>query len=71
MEKTAKNKKTWVSQIDFILKYFSWLTVFADKDNYQRLRRVDFAPVETTAVRLVAESAHGESKAHIFSFEVK
>ena len=49
----------------------SWLTVFADKDNYQRLRRVDFVPVETTAVRLVAESAHGESKAHIFSFEVK
>ena len=29
MEKIAKNKKTWVSQIDFILKYFSWLTVFA------------------------------------------
>jgi len=48
-----------------------WKTVFSDNDNYQRLRRIFFAPRQTAGIRLVAGSSHGGGRAHVFSFEVK
>ena len=49
----------------------NWHAVFADPENYQRLRRVSFSPTEALKVRLTAESAYGPGKIHLFSFEVK
>ncbi len=48
----------------------TWQAVFADSDNYLRLRKIEWKPISADAVRLVVESTHGAERAHIFSFEV-
>ena len=46
-----------------------WKTVYADDDNYLRLRKVNFEPVETKQLRLVVTETWGAEKAHIFAFD--
>ena len=48
-----------------------WKVVYRDAENFQRLRKVVFAPVEATALKLVVESAWGGEKAHVFAFDAK
>ncbi len=48
-----------------------WKCVFEekDKDNYLRLRKVSFAPVKATKLRVVVTETWGAEKAHIFAFD--
>ncbi|MBR2961770.1 MAG: FAD-dependent oxidoreductase [Alistipes sp.] len=48
-----------------------WKCVFEekDKDNYLRLRKVSFAPVKATQLRVVVTETWGAEKAHIFAFD--
>ncbi len=48
-----------------------WKCVFEekDKDNYLRLRKVSFAPVKATKLRVVVTKTWGAEKAHIFAFD--
>ena len=46
-----------------------WKTVYSDDDNYLRLRKVTFEPVETKQLRLVVTETWGAEKAHIFAFD--
>jgi len=46
-----------------------WTTVFSDKTNHRRLRKVRFDPVTADALRLVVESAWGGDRAHVFAFD--
>ncbi|MBR0057556.1 MAG: hypothetical protein IJP66_09530, partial [Kiritimatiellae bacterium] len=46
-----------------------WRTVFADPENFLRLRRVAFAPVEADALRLIVESTWGGGPAHVFALD--
>lgn len=46
-----------------------WKTVFEEKLNIRRLRKVSFAPVEADALRLVVTESWGEGKAHVFAFD--
>ena len=48
-----------------------WITVAHVKDNYKRLVKLSFDPVQTDAVRLVVEKTWGAEKAHVFAFDVK
>ena len=47
-----------------------WKTLYSDDDNYLRLRKVSFEPVETKQLRLVVTETWGAEKAHIFAFDV-
>lgn len=46
-----------------------WKTLYSDDDNYLRLRKVTFEPVETKQLRLVVTETWGAEKAHIFAFD--
>ncbi len=46
-----------------------WKTVYEDDNNYLRLRKVEWEPVEAKALRLVVTSTWGGEKAHIFAFD--
>ena len=48
---------------------YEWQPVYAEKDNYVRLRKVSFAPVEAYGLRVVVESTWGAPEAHIFAFD--
>jgi hypothetical protein len=47
-----------------------WVTVAKVKENYKRLVKLPFDPVQTDAVRIVVEKTWGAEKAHIFAFDV-
>lgn len=47
-----------------------WKTVYEDKENIQRLRRISFPSVNADAIRLTVLSAWGEKQAHVFAFDV-
>lgn len=47
-----------------------WKTVFEEKLNILRLRKVSFEPVEADALRLVVTETWGGDKAHVFGFDV-
>ena len=47
-----------------------WQTVYEDKENYLRLRKVSFAPVKADAARLVVTSTWGADQAHVFAFDI-
>jgi hypothetical protein len=46
-----------------------WKTVYTDKENYLRLRKVSFAPVKAKALRLVVDSTWGGEKGHVFALD--
>ena len=46
-----------------------WKTLYSDDDNYLRLRKVTFEPVQTKQLRLVVTETWGTEKAHIFAFD--
>jgi hypothetical protein len=46
-----------------------WKTVFDEKLNILRLRKVSFEPVEADALRLVVTESWGGGKAHVFAFD--
>ena len=46
-----------------------WKAVFADADNYRRLRKVAFDPVEADALRVVVTATWGGDKAHVFALD--
>jgi hypothetical protein len=46
-----------------------WKTLYSDDDNYLRLRKVTFEPVQTKQLRLVVTETWGAEKAHIFAFD--
>jgi hypothetical protein len=46
-----------------------WKTVYEEDNNYLRLRKVSFEPVETKQLRLVVTETWGAEKAHIFAFD--
>ncbi|MBQ9137027.1 MAG: FAD-dependent oxidoreductase [Alistipes sp.] len=46
-----------------------WKTLYEDDDNYLRLRKVAFEPVQTTQLRLVVTETWGAKEAHIFAFD--
>ena len=46
-----------------------WKSVYEAKDNYLRLRKVSFEPVETKQLRLVVTETWGAEKAHVFAFD--
>ena len=46
-----------------------WKTVYEENNNYLRLRKVSFEPVETQQLRLVVTKTWGAPKAHIFAFD--
>ncbi len=46
-----------------------WQTVYTDKDNYLRLRKVSFDKVKADALRLVVTSTWGAPYAHVFAFD--
>ena len=47
-----------------------WVTVAQVKDNYKRLVKISFDPVQTDAVRIVVEKTWGAERAHVFAFDV-
>ena len=46
-----------------------WKTVYSESNNFLRLRKVSFEPVETKQLRLVVTETWGAEKAHIFAFD--
>ena len=48
-----------------------WKTVAEVKDNFRRLVKLSFDPIQTDAVRIVVDETWGAEKAHIFAFDVK
>lgn len=46
-----------------------WVTVAEVKDNFRRLSRVSFEPVQADGIRLVVDSTWGAEKAHVFAFD--
>ena len=46
-----------------------WKTVYSEDNNYLRLRKVSFEPVQTKQLRLVVTETWGGEKAHIFAFD--
>jgi hypothetical protein len=48
----------------------NWTTVFHERSNYQRLRRIPLE-VRATAIRLTPESTWGAETAHVFAFDVR
>ena len=51
-------------------KSYEWKTVYAEGDNYRRLRKVTFDPVEVYGMRLIVDKTWGRDKAHVFAFDV-
>ena len=49
----------------------AWKSVFEEKLNILRLRKVAFAPVEADALRLVVTETWGGEKAHVFALDAK
>ena len=49
----------------------AWKSVFEEKLNILRLRKVTFAPVEADALRLVVTETWGGEKAHVFALDAK
>lgn len=47
----------------------AWRTVFEDKANWKRLRKVAFASVEADALRLTVTESWGGGKAHVFAVD--
>jgi FAD dependent oxidoreductase len=47
-----------------------WRTVYTDDNNFHRLVILEIAPFEAEAVRLKINSTWGDSKAHVYSFEI-
>lgn len=48
-----------------------WRTMFAEDENFRRLRRISFAPVNADALRLVILSAWGGGEAHVFALDAE
>lgn len=48
-----------------------WKTVYTGKDNYLRLKKVSFAPVQAKAMRLVIDATYGAPKAHVFALDAE
>lgn len=48
-----------------------WQTVFEDKENFRRLRRIAFEPVDADALRLVVTETWGGGKAHVFALDAR
>ena len=48
----------------------NWQTVYEDKENIQRLRRISFPEVKADAIRLTVLSVWGTKNAHVFAFDV-
>ena len=46
-----------------------WKTVFFDRINFLRFRRVAFPSVEADALRLVVTESWGGGDAHVFAFD--
>ena len=46
-----------------------WKTVFEERLNFLRFRKIAFAPVEAEALRLVVTETWGGAKAHVFAFD--
>jgi hypothetical protein len=46
-----------------------WVEVYEDSCNILRLRKVGFAPVSATRLRLVVTSTWGDANAHVFAFD--
>ena len=55
-------------RIDALVKG-KWVKVYEDSCNILRLRKVGFAPVSATRLRLVVTSTWGDAKAHVFAFD--
>ena len=47
-----------------------WVKVAEVNDNWRRLSRVSFEPVQAKGIRLVVDSTWGAEKAHVFAFDV-
>ena len=47
----------------------TWKTVFEDAENWRRLRRIAFDPVEADALRVVVTATWGGDKAHVFALD--
>jgi hypothetical protein len=47
-----------------------WQTIYTVKDNCKRLVIQDSEAFDAEAVRLVVNSVWGDSKAHVFAFEI-
>lgn len=58
-------------RIQVKLKKGEWQTVATVTENFRRLVKVAFEPVEATEVRVVVDNTWGAEKAHIFAFDVK
>ena len=46
-----------------------WQTVYTAKDNYLRLCKISFTPVQGTGLRLVVDNTWGAPKAHVFALD--
>ena len=46
-----------------------WKTVFEDAENWRRLRRIAFDPVEADALRAVVTATWGGDRAHVFALD--
>ncbi len=53
------------------LKKGEWTTVYECKDNYKRLNKISFEPVQADAVRLIVNETWGGGKGHVFAFDVR
>ena len=52
-------------------KSYEWKTVYTEKDNWNRLRKVSFEPQSAVyGIRLVVDKTWGAEKAHVFAFDV-
>ncbi len=49
----------------------AWKVVHAETNNFRRLRKVAFEPVEATALRLVVTETWGGKKAHVFALDAR
>ena len=47
----------------------TWKTVFEEEENWRRLRRIAFDPVEADALRVVVTATWGGDKAHVFALD--
>ena len=48
-----------------------WRTVYEDKANYRRLRKISFPEAEVTALRLVVTESWGGGAAHVFALDAE
>lgn len=57
--------KSWIET----RKEGRWTLAYEGKENFRRLCRVSFAPVEADALRLVVTETWGGEKAHVFGLD--